>query len=95
MTKLAIVVMTILLSTAAMADDFRIKITEDQQLIQVKDDLHQWTMDVDCNKDLDLKENATLDVSKKRIHIGQTVKVKQGKTTQKCRIKQLAIVSIF
>ena len=95
MTKLALVVMTMLISTAAIADDFQVKIKDDQQLIQVKDDRYKWTIDVDCHKDLDVKEEASLEVSKKRVHIGQTVKVKQGRKTQNCKIKQLAIVSIF
>lgn len=95
MTKLIFVVMTILLSTVAMADDFQIKVKKDQQILQVKDDQHKWTIDVDCLKDLDVKEDATLEVSKNRVRIGQTVKVKQGRKTQNCKIKQLAIVSIF
>lgn len=95
MTKIALVVMTILSTSAALADDFQVKIKEDQQLIQVRDDQHQWTIDVDCREDLRPDESARLSIIKRRVQVGQTIKVKQGKDSQRCKVNQLAVVSLF
>ena len=95
MSKIALVVMTILLSNVAMADDFQIKKTEDQQLIQVRDDQHQWTIDVDCRTNLDTEKIVTLDVSKKRVQVGSTIKLSQGNKKQNCKVNQFAVVSLF
>lgn len=95
MTKLAIVVMTILLSTAAMADEFKIKLKEDQQIIQIRDDQYQWMLDVDCNRRLKETEKTNVAVNKRRVTIGKTIKVKQGNKESTCEIKQLAITSIW
>jgi len=95
MTKLAIVVMTILFTHAATADDFQIKVKEDQQIIKIQDDQYNWAIDVDCNSKLKTDEQANVQVSKRRIQIGNTIKIKQGNKENRCRVKQLAVTSIF
>lgn len=95
MTKLALVAMTMLFSTVAIADEFKIKFKDDQQIIQIRDDQYQWMLDVDCNRRLKETEETDISVSKKRVTIGKKIKVKQGKKESTCEIKQLAITSIW
>ena len=95
MTRLAFVVMTIFLTPVAMADDFRLTVKEDQQIIQIHDNEYKWMIDVDCRSDLKQDKETELQVHKNRIQVGKTIKVKQGKKSQNCTVKQLAVVSPF
>lgn len=95
MTKLVLVVMTILFTGTAMADEFRLKIKEDQQIIQIRDNDYKWLIDVDCKSQLKENEETDITVSKRRVQVGKTITVKQGRKEQNCRVRQLAVVSMF
>mgnify|MGYP004140979395 CR=1 FL=1 len=93
MTKLALVVMTMLFTGTAMADEFQLTIKEDQQIIQIHDNDYKWLIDVDCKSQLKENEKTDITVSKRRVQVGKTITVKQGRKEQNCRVNQLAVVS--
>lgn len=95
MTKLLLVVMT-LLAVPAMGDvEFQIKIKEDNQIIRVIDAEYQWMIDVDCKKKLDSEKPTDITVSKRRVQIGKSIKVKQDGEEQTCLVNQMAITSVW
>ena len=95
MNKLLLVAMT-LLAVPAMGDvEFQMKIKEDNQIIKVVDTEYQWMIDVECNQQLDAEKPTDITVSKRRVQVGKTIKVKQDGKEQSCLVNQMAITSIW
>lgn len=94
MTKFLLVVMT-LFATQTLADEFTLVEREDQQIIKAVDENYNYLIDVDCNVKLDKEEPVDIETSKRRLDVGGNIKVKQDNSTQKCKIRQLAITSVF
>ena len=95
MNKLLLVVMT-LFAVPAMGDlEFEMKIKEDNQVIKVVDAEYQWMLDVECNQQLDAEKPTDITVSKRRVQVGKTIKVKQGGKEQSCLVNQMAITSVW
>lgn len=95
MTKLLLVVMT-LLAVPAMGDiEFQMKIKEDNQIIRVVDADYQWMIDVDCKQELDSEKPTDITVSKRRVQVGKSIKVKQDGEEQTCLVNQMAITSVW
>ena len=95
MTKLLLVVMT-LFAVPAMGDvELEIKIKEDNQIIKVVESEYQWMIDVECNQQLDAEKPTDITVSKKRVRVGKTIKVKQDGKEQSCLVNQMAITSVW
>lgn len=95
MTKLIFVVMT-LASLPAMGDvDLKMKLKENSQVIKVVDTEHQWMIDVECNKELDIEKPTDITVSKQRVQVGKSIRVKQDGKEQICLVNQMAITSVW
>ena len=95
MNKLLLVVMT-LLAVPAMGDvEFQMKIKEDNQIIRVVDSEYQWMIDVDCKQELDSEKPTDITVSKRRVQVGKSIKVKQDGEEQTCLVNQMAITSVW
>ena len=79
MNKLLLVAMT-LITFPAMGDvTLEFKLKEDHQIIKV----------VDAEKPTDIT------VSKKRVQVGKSIKVKQDGKEQSCLVNQMAITSVW
>jgi len=95
MNKLLLVAMT-LLAVPAMGDvDLKMKLKEDHQIIKVVDAEYQWMIDVECNQQLDVEKLTDITVSKDRVQVGKSIKVKQDGKEQTCLVNQMAITSVW
>ena len=95
MNKLLLVAMT-LLAVPAMGDvKLELKLKEDHQIIKVVESEYQWMIDVECNQLLDAEKPTDITVSKKRVQVGKTIKVKQDSKEQSCLVNQMAITSVW
>ena len=95
MNKLLLVAMT-LLAVPAMGDiKLELKLKEDHQIIKVRDSEYQWMIDVECNQQLDAEKPTDITVSKRRVQVGKTIKVKQDGKEQSCLVNQMAITSVW
>ena len=95
MNKLLLVAMT-LLAVPAMGDvTLELKLKKDHQIIKVVDTEYQWMIDVECNQQLDVEKLTDITVSKDRVQVGKSIKVKQGDKEQTCLVNQMAITSVW
>ena len=95
MNKLLLVAMT-LIAFPAMGDvTLELKLKEDHQIIKVVDAEYQWMIDVECNQQLDAEKPTDIIVSKKRVQVGKSIKVKQEGKEQTCLVNQMAITSVW
>ena len=95
MNKLLLVAMT-LIAFPAMGDvTLELKLKEDHQIIKVVDAEYQWMIDVECNQQLDAEKPTDITVSKKRVQVGKSIKVKQEGKEQTCLVNQMAITSVW
>jgi len=95
MNKLLLVAMT-LITFPAMGDvTLEFKLKEDHQIIKVVDAEYQWMIDVECNQQLDAEKPTDITVSKKRVQVGKSIKVKQDGKEQSCLVNQMAITSVW
>lgn len=95
MNKLLLVAIT-LLAVPAMGDvTLELRLKEDHQIIKVIDAEYQWMIDVECNQQLDAEKPTDITVSKKRVQVGKTIKVKQDGKEQTCLVNQMAITSVW
>jgi len=95
MNKLLLVAMT-LLAVPAMGDvKLELKLKEDHQIIKVVDAEYQWMIDVECNQQLDVEKLTDITVSKDRVQVGKSIKVKQDGKEQTCLVNQMAITSVW
>lgn len=85
-----------LLAVPAMGDvEVEMKIKDDNQIIKVVDAEYQWMIDVECNQQLDAEKPTDITVSKRRVQVGKTIRVKQDGKEQSCLVNQMAITSIW
>jgi|DEB0MinimDraft_4_1074332.scaffolds.fasta_scaffold03757_8 hypothetical protein len=95
MNKLLLVAMT-LLAVPAMGDvKLELRLKEDHQIIKVVDAEYQWMIDVECNQQLDVEKLTDITVSKDRVQVGKSIKVKQDGKEQTCLVNQMAITSVW
>ena len=95
MNKLLLVAMT-LLAVPAMGDvEFQMSIKDHNQVIKVIDTDYQWMIDVDCEEKLDTEKPTDITVSKRRVQVGKSIKVKQDGKEQSCLVNQMAITSVW
>lgn len=89
MKQLAFVVMTILFSTAAMANDFNFnKHTQ----VRIQTESHNWNLDVRCRKDIKEDTRIIVRTPPKEIRLDGRITIEQSKKRQACRVRQLAVV---
>ena len=88
MTKLAIVVMTTLFSTAAMANEFDfLKNTQ----VRLKTASHNWDIDVACRRDIKQDTQVIVRTPPKEIRLDGRITIEQSKKRQSCRVRQLVV----
>ena len=83
MTKLAIVVMTTLLSTSAFAQDNHF------DKVQLQTASHTWELDVKCRTDLQPNERVKVKTHPTQIRLDGRITIEQKKKRQSCRVRQL------
>ena len=83
MTKLAIVVMTISISTSAFAQDNHL------DKVQLQTASHTWELDVKCRTDLQPNERVKVKTHPNRIRLDGHITIEQKKKRQQCRVRQL------
>ena len=83
MTKLAIVVMTISISTSAFAQDNHL------DKVQLQTASHTWELDVKCRTDLQPNERVKVKTHPNRIRLDGRITIEQKKKRQQCRVRQL------
>lgn len=83
MTKLTIVVMTILLSTSAFAQDNHL------DKVQLQTASHTWELDVKCRTDLQPNEIVKVKTHPTQIRLDGRITIEQKKKRQSCRVRQL------
>ena len=86
MTKLAIVVMTTLLSTSAFAQDIQL------EKVRLKTETHNWALDVKCRKNLHQDTEVKVKTHPRDIRLNGRITIEQEKKRQSCRVRQLAVV---
>jgi hypothetical protein len=88
MTKLAIVVMTTLFSTAAMANEFDfLKNTQ----VRLQTASHNWDIDVACRRDIKQDTQVIVRTPPKEIRLDGRITIEQSKKRQSCRVRQLVV----
>ena len=87
MTKLAIVVMTILLSTSAFAQD-----TPQLESVRLKTETHKWELGVQCRKNLKPDTRVIVKTHPKEIRLDGRITIQQEKKRQACRVRELAVL---
>ena len=83
MTKLAIVVMTIILSASAFAQDNHL------DKVQLQTASHKWEIDVKCQTDLQPNERVKVKTHPTQIRLDGRITIEQKKKRQSCRVRQL------
>jgi len=89
MTKLAIVVMTTLLSTSAFAHHGGSHLLEN---VRLKTETHKWALDVECRKNLHQDTEVKVKTHPRDIRLDGRITIEQKKKRQSCRVRQLAVV---
>ena len=88
MTKLTFVVMTILFSTAAMANDFDFR---KNTQVKLQTASHNWDIDVACRKDIREDTRVIVRTTPKEIRLDGRITIEQSKKRQSCRVRQLVV----
>ena len=83
MTKTILVVMTMLLSTSAFAQDNHL------DKVQLQTASHTWELDVKCRTDLQPNERVKVKTHPKQIRLDGRITIEQKKKRQSCRVRQL------
>ena len=83
MTKTILVVMTMLLSTSAFAQDNHLN------KVQLQTASHKWEIDVKCRTDLQPNERVKVKTHPKQIRLDGRITIEQKKKRQSCRVRQL------
>lgn len=86
MTKLAIVVMTTLLSTSVFAQDIQL------ENVRLKTETHKWALDVECRTNLHQDTEVKVKTHPRDIRLDGRITIEQKKKRQSCRVRQLAVV---
>lgn len=87
MTKLSIVVMTILLSTSAFAHHGGSHFKN----VQLSTASHDWEIDVQCRKEIDPNTRVKVKSHPKQIRLDGRITIQQNKKKQECRVRQLVV----
>jgi len=87
MTKLAIVVMTTLLSVSAFAQD-----TTRLESVRLKTETHKWELGVQCRTNLKSDTRVIVKTPPKEIRLDGRITIEQKKKRQSCRVRQLAVL---
>lgn len=85
MTKLAIVVMTTLLSTSAFAHHGGSHLDK----VQLQTASHTWELDVKCRTELQPNERVKVKTHPTQIRLDGRITIEQKKKRQSCRVRQL------
>lgn len=85
MTKLAIVVMTTLLSTSVFAQDNQLA------QVQLRTETHNWALDVKCRKNLHQDTEVKVKTHPRDIRLDGRITIEQKKKRQSCRVRQLVV----
>ena len=83
MTKTILVVMTIILSTSAYAQDNHL------DKVQLQTASHKWEIDVKCQTDLQPNERVKVKTHPTQIRLDGRITIEQKKKRQSCRVRQL------
>jgi hypothetical protein len=83
MTKTILVVMTMLLSTSAYAQDNHL------DKVQLQTASHKWEIDVKCQTDLQPNERVKVKTHPTQIRLDGRITIEQKKKRQSCRVRQL------
>lgn len=88
MKKLALVVMTILISTSAFAHHGGSHLLEN---VRLQTESHNWELDIQCKKNLHPNTVVQVKTRPKQIRLDGRVIIQQDKKTQSCRVRQLVV----
>ena len=86
MTKTILVVMTMLLSASAYAQDNHL------DKVQLQTASHTWELDVKCRTDLQPNERVKVKTHPTQIRLDGRITIEQKKKRQSCRVRQLAVL---
>ena len=67
------------------------KLENTKQVIQITEDTHNWHVDLDCKKELDPQQEATIRSKDRDVRVGSMIRVEQNGKKQRCEVRQLLI----
>lgn len=88
MSKLALAVMAIFISTSAFAHHSG---SHQLETVRLKTESHNWELDVDCRKNLQPDTKVIVKTHPYQIRLDGKIVVEQKKKRQSCRVRQLVV----